>query len=99
MNWKNYMNDEDLKNTDFNALVTVTDDVLDDENWPVHTIIVKDGVVVKQVPVYVNNNVVYELPSMVGWTTLELKQWLDLNDDFINSHPAVEHSISYIKED
>ena len=98
MNWKTYMNEEDLRNTNFNALVSITDDVLDEENWPVSTIIVEDGIVTQQVPVYVSDSVVYELPNMVGWTTLELKQWLDLNDDFVNSHPTVEYCISYIKE-
>ena len=81
MNWKTYFTEEDKQKDNFQAVVQIADDQLDDENWPVSMIVMQDGIIIQQIPVHsrlTSDKVVYELPNMMGWTTKELAEWMDI---------------------
>lgn len=101
LKWKTSLEEKDLKRTNFSALVSIADAMLDAENWPVEAIVVKDGIVVNQSPVYTKQNsqkVVYEIEDMVGWSMYELNKWLALNYKFNNSPEATENTFAFLEE-
>ena len=61
---------------DFTASVSYTDatGALKDEEMPLSAIVIRTGVVVQQTPVY--TGIIDELPNMLGWSTIDLSDWL-----------------------
>jgi hypothetical protein len=69
-------------------LVRVSDDVLDPEDWPIHAILIKHGVVQEQRLV---QNGVYGMEDMTEWSADDVRQWAC--EDNTGSHPCIEHNI------
>ena len=66
----------------------MSDNVLDDEDYPVHRLVLKDGVVTERTLV---QRGVYTTQSMpdVGWTLDQVEAWLSY--DGTGSHPETFH--------
>jgi hypothetical protein len=69
--------------------VRISDDVLDEEDWGVDELTIKNGVVVSQKKL---SNGVYTIPDMVGWTTDKLIEWTQ-HCNAIGSHPEQYYEI------
>ena len=67
-----------------------TDAVLDPDQWPIWTIVLKDGVVSNLVPLYVPVGQ-HDVAQMDGWTKQKLAIWTQF-DDPANGYEIV-HSI------
>ena len=52
-----------------------TDDVNDADCWPIWTIVLEDGVVVHQVPLYSSPHGGYDFMDMLGWDKRRLAEW------------------------
>jgi hypothetical protein len=70
-------------------MITITDDVLDADCWPIHYITIKTGIVLKQGCVF--NSTVYDMPDMVGWDTTQVAEWTQAEPG--NNHPQIGHNI------
>lgn len=70
-------------------LVRVSDDVLDHEDWPVHVINIKQGIVVDQ---RIVQDGVYSIPAMIAWPEAKIQVWTQ--EDNTGSHPCIEHDIA-----
>ena len=53
-----------------------TDNVLDEDAWPIWAIIMVDGVVVHQENLYVAPHGGYAITDMKGWTKLQVVEWV-----------------------
>jgi len=60
---------------DMDAMVTIHGVLMD---GPVHRISVRTGVVVDVSPVF-EGKVRVDMPDMLGWDVIELREWLSLN--------------------
>lgn len=85
--WKFFVKAIDLQNGVY--AITLTDDVLDPDCWPVHSICIEDGFVRTQTVLY--NSSVYDIPDMIGWGNIQVAEWTQYEPG--NSHPQNEHSI------
>jgi hypothetical protein len=70
------------------VLIRVSDDVLDNEDWTVDYLLMRNGSVKEQVRV---NFGVYNIPDMKGWTCGELSNWSRFENT--GSHPQEFHDI------
>jgi len=68
--------------------VRITDNVLDDDDWGVDHIILRDGKVVKQCT---STEGVYRIPNMVGWEREQIVEWSKHDDT--GRHPEQYHEI------
>jgi hypothetical protein len=90
-NWEFYVRHaEDIR--DGTYVITINDDVLDPDCWPVHSICVVGGYVRNQIALY--SSQVYDVPDMMGWTTQQIAEWTQIEPG--NSHPQVGHEIMRI---
>jgi len=89
--WTFYVRVEEMPDNGFFA-ITINDDVLDPDCWPIANLIVATGIVVKQIPLY--NSAVYDIPNMEGWTTQQVAEWTQIEPG--NSHPQVGHNLIHI---
>ena len=75
------------------VLVRISDDVLEEEDWGIDRIIIRDGIVRAQESLCKG---VYEIDNMVGWTTKEVCEWTSYNEPA--SHPQNFYELSEIRE-
>ena len=73
--WRNRADITQPLPNDMDALVTIQGVIMD---GPVHRISVRTGVVVDVSPVF-EGKVRIDMPSMLGWDVIELREWLALN--------------------
>jgi hypothetical protein len=69
--------------------VSVRDNVLDEEDYPIDCLILRDGVVTKQESIHKG---VYRIPSMMGWTREQIVEWSEYDDT--GRHPENYHEVS-----
>ena len=70
----------------------ISDNVLDDEDWGIQRITLRNGVVVEQQSVMEG---CYEMPSMLGWNTTMLARWAA--QDYTGSHPENYYELRLVK--
>lgn len=79
--------------------VTICDDVLDEDCWPVWSIHIKTGVVVKTTPLY-HGQGVYDMPNMMGMDTIELLQLMrSFNEASEGKSPCTVMNVQLITEE
>ena len=71
---------------------TITDDVLDPEDWPVWILTMKDGIITHQTKISVG---VYAVENMIGWNKRQLAEWVQY-EPTVATHPQEFHSIMYL---
>ena len=89
--WTFFVGKNEIPENGFFA-ITITDDVLDPDCWPIHNLIIVTGIVVKQVPIY--TSAVYKIPNMEGWTSRQVAEWTQNEPG--NSHPQQGYNIMWI---
>ena len=82
MDWKSWISDNQPHLNNFTADIRISDEVLNDNDWPVHNITVQGGLVVKQEVVQEG---VYTMPDMLGWTTRAVYAWVNSSEDASSS--------------
>ncbi len=83
-------NDEMPKDGAF--VVNITDDVLDEENWPLSAIVIQNGKVVHQYHLYHSTKRhAHAMPNMVGWTHIRVAEWTQYEN--VNLHPQTSYNI------
>lgn len=70
--------------------IRIADNVLDDEDWRVDELIIRDGVVISQRTVQPG---VYSIPNKIGFTTRQLCAWSHYESS-PELHPAEFHDIA-----
>lgn len=73
-------------------LCTITDDVLDAEDWPIWAVVLKDGHIVNHIDIIGG---VYRAEQMLTWTRRQLAEWVQYEPS-IARHPQEFHSIMRI---
>lgn len=86
--WEFYVKSIDLQ--DGTYAITITDDVLDHDCWPVDSICIRDGYVRSQNVLYSSS--VYDMPNMVGWGNIQVAEWTQYEPG-ITTHPQNAHNI------
>jgi hypothetical protein len=71
-----------------------TDDVLDEDCWPVWAIIMVDGVVIHQENLYAAPHGGYSITDMKGWTKVQVVEWVQY--DPYNNPQQVSHNILWL---
>lgn len=89
--WSFFVKTEELPVSGFFA-ITITDDVLDPDCWPIANIVITGGKVSTYMPLF--NSAVYDLPDMTGWTAAQVAEWTQIEPG--NQHPQVGHEIMWI---
>ena len=74
--------------TDGVLLCTITDNVLDGEDWPIWAIVIKDGVVINHKRIMSG---VYAVDTMMFWTKRQIAEWVQYEDS--NTHPQIVNCI------
>lgn len=88
--WETFVNKLGNNTT---VLARISDSVLDEEDWPIYTLIFENGVCTSQIE---RQNGVYSLAeSFIGKRTEYLMKWT--NYDTSGSHPEMFHEICVIK--
>lgn len=77
--------------TDGVLLCTITDNVLDGEDWPVWAITLRNGEVVNHTPIVPG---VYGVESMMMWTKRQVAEWVQYENS--NTHPQIVNCIMRI---
>ena len=94
--WETCVTQEQILNDGVMA-ITIFDNVLDEENWPVSAIYVRTGIVLRQVPQYLTDECAYKLPNMVGWDTYQVRMWIEENEACADHHPCVQNGLHIFK--
>jgi len=71
--------------------VRISDNVLDDEDWAIHELIIQNGVVIRQ---HESMYGVYDIQNKVGWTAKQLCAWSHY--DGTSNHPEEYHEIQLL---
>ncbi|MBW2647846.1 MAG: hypothetical protein JRE23_17085 [Deltaproteobacteria bacterium] len=69
--------------------VRITDDVLEEEDWGIDYLIIRGGVVVRQLRCTEGS---YRTPNMIGWTREQLAEWSQYDDT--GQHPENYHEVT-----
>ena len=80
MEWKDMLNGEDVP-TDGIVAISVQDNILDKENYPVHGLFFRSGIVAEQFRMDEGRDVAYGLPDMLGKSVYDLVNWVNQNED------------------
>lgn len=88
--WVNYVAKADMP---YNGIfmASITDDVLDQEAWPLWVIHVVGGIIKYIIKITPG---VYGIPDMVGWSRDQLIEWIQ--EDSTGSHPCVDNVLMYL---
>lgn len=73
-------------------LCTITDDVLDPEDWPIWAVVLKGGHVINHIDI---SGGVYRIEQMLTWTKRQLAEWVSYEPE-VARHPQEFHSIMRI---
>lgn len=68
--------------------VRISDNVLEEEDWSVDEIVLRNNVVISQSPLCKG---AYTIPNMMGWTVSKLIEWTQY--DSTGSHPENYYEI------
>ena len=91
MKWETFINKLGNNTT---VLARVSDDVLDEEDWPVHTLIFEEGICTSQTE---KQKGVYSLSaSFIGKRTEDLIEWA--NYDASGNNPEMFHEICILEQ-
>ena len=88
--WQFYVKAIDIQ--DGTYAITINDDVLAPDCWPVHAICIVGGFVHSQVALY--SSTVYDMPDMLGWGNIQVAEWTQTEPG--NNHPQVGHELMKI---
>lgn len=69
--------------------VGVRDNVLDEKDYPIDCLIIRDGMVTKQESIHKG---VYGIPNMMGWTREQIVEWSQF--DNTGHHPEQYHEVT-----
>lgn len=83
--WLSFVSKADMPETGI-FMASITDDVLDQDAWPLWIIHMTDGVIRYITKITPG---VYGIPDMVDWTKDQLVEWIQ--EDNTGSHPCVEN--------
>ena len=73
-------------------VLQITDDVLDEENWPLSVIVIQNGKVVHQYHLYHSTKRhAYTMPNMVSWTHIRVAEWTQFES--VSRHPQITYNI------
>ena len=96
MEWKSELGSNDVP-SDGLVAVSIRDNILDEENYPVHGLFLKKGVVVEQFHMDEGKDVAYEIPCMIGKTIAFLAAWVNKNEDNdANYFPEIWHVLAVL---
>ncbi len=73
--------------------IRISDNVLDEEDWPIREILIRDGVIVNVLDVHHGVYSWGETTPTIGWDLERLCEWLDF--DPTGSHPENWHEILF----
>jgi hypothetical protein len=96
-----WQEDVSIENIPAKGLVAISirDNILDDENYPMHGLFLKEGIVEKQFCMDEGKDVAYSLPNMVGKTVGDLVDWVNENrDNDANYFPEIWKVIAILSE-
>ena len=81
MEWKYELGSSDDVPSNGLVAISIRDNVLDDENYPIHGLFLKAGAIVEQFRMDEDRDVAYGLPCMIGKTSAHLTAWVNKNED------------------
>lgn len=77
--------------------ISIRDNILDDENYPMHGLFLKEGIVENQFCMDDGDKIAYNLPNMVGKTIADLVDWVNENRfNDANYFPEMWHTIAVL---
>ena len=91
MEWKTFVNN---LNNNTKVLARISDSVLEEEDWPIHTLTFEDGICTSQIE---RQKGVYSLSeSFIGKRTEDLMKWTTYDNS--GDHPEMFHEICVIEQ-
>ncbi len=91
--WTFWIEESDLSDDGVFAL-SISDDVLDPDCWPVWCIVMQGGVVVQLHDMF--RAEVHDRPDMMDWTKKQIADWVHEENGSAITHPQVSHSICWM---
>jgi len=74
--------------------MSISDDVLDKDCWPVWCVVLQGGTVVQLHDMY--RSEVYDRPDMMKWSRDQIADWVQEADGASMTHPMISHDICWM---